>query len=207
MIIIGLTGGSGAGKGEVSRLYQSRGIPSVDTDMVYRRLTQAPSACTKELAARFGDFILGQNGELDRKRLAEIVFCGGEEQRTALADLNRITHKHILRSCRISLTHMQKRGVNACIIDAPLLFESGFDKECDVVISVIADRELRISRIMMRDFLTRAAATARINAQQNDSFYIERSDYVIHNNGSVQELSAKADSIIKKIFADKGLTM
>ena len=204
MIVIGLTGASGAGKGEVSRLFNDRGIPSIDTDEVYRRLIQSPSPCVSELVAYFGEEILDLNGGVDRKKLADIVFCGGEEQRIHLANLNRITHKHILRSCRISMNHFQERGATGCIVDAPLLFEASFEKECDYVIAVVADREPRINRIMRRDFITRAEAVARIDAQKDDSYYIERSDFVIHNDGHIDLLAGQVYAIMRQIFQAGG---
>lgn len=200
MIIIGLTGASGSGKGEVTKLFAARGVPAIDTDEVYRRLTAAPSPCVSELTARFGEEILDRNGGVDRKKLAAIVFCGGDEQRRHLADLNRITHKHILRSCRITISHLRERGVIGCVVDAPLLFEAHFEKECDFVIAVVADRETRIRRVMRRDFITRAAAEARINAQKDNSYYSERSDFTIYNDGSVEALAGQVDAVFARIF-------
>ncbi len=201
MIVIGLTGGSGAGKGEVTRiLHAEHSIPFIDTDKVYRRLTEYPSACVKELAAHFGDSILSEQGGVDRKKLASLVFGGDDNQNDNLAALNRIAHKHILRSCRITLTHMQKKGERACVVDAPLLFEAGFDKECDIIVSVIAPRELRISRIVKRDSIAAVDAQARLDAQKSDDFYIERADYVIYNTDSLTKLRQDISKLVDEIF-------
>ena len=89
------------------------------------------------------------------------------------------------------------------LVDAPLLFESGFNRECDAVISIIADKEKRIERIALRDNITREAAEKRIAAQLSDAFLIENSDYVIENSGSTEELKGRVAEIAAKILANK----
>ncbi len=188
MLTIGLTGPSGAGKGLVSSLFARYGVPSVDTDALYHRLLVPPSACLNELAECFGQIILKPDGTLDRAALSAIVFA--PENRTALEDLNRISHRHVLHKVRDILATYEREDVPAVLVDAPQLFESGFDTACDRVLAVLAPREVRLSRIMERDGLDATRAAARMDAQLPDSVFRERSDDVIINDGSADALDA-----------------
>ena len=134
-MIIGLCGGSGSGKGEVCSAFLKLGIPSIDTDLVYHELTSTMSDCLKEIRDAFGDSVIS-NGALDRRELSRIVFADGAENKRSL--LNNIAHKHILAATRNIAADLFKKGYDHVIVDAPLLFESGFDKECDLIIGVIA---------------------------------------------------------------------
>lgn len=195
MIIIGLAGGSGAGKGEVCRAFLSLNIEAVDTDKVSRSVTGKGSECLRELTENFTGAILTPYGELDRKKLAEIAFSSKEN----LLLLNSITHKHILNECAEWLSGRQRAGREAVIIDAPLLFEGGLNKSCDIVISVIADRELRLNRIIKRDGISLEAAEKRINSQKSDEFLKQNSDYIIENNGSYAQLLVEVTRVYEKI--------
>ena len=194
MLIIGLTGPSGAGKGTVASLFARYGVPSIDTDAVYHDLLVPPSACLNELTARFGEAILSDQGTLDRKALASVVFAPGHEQ--DLADLNRITHRHVLCEVRRLLAIYKAEGKSAVLVDAPQLFESGFDTECDFVLAVIASREARMSRIMARDGLDKARATARLDAAKPDGFFREYANAVICNQGAVEDMDAEVRKLL-----------
>ena len=199
MKVIGLCGGSGSGKGIVSSLFAKCGIPAIDTDKVYREITSADGPCNQALALVFGSVIISDDGSLNRKELAKIVFSG-EEADQRLENLNKIAHKFILDETRKRLETYEGEGKWAAIVDAPVLFESGFDSECDIIISVVADREIRLGRIMKRDNLDRAAAEARINSQLSDSEIISRSDFVIDNNSDLKSLEQQVERIAKSIL-------
>ena len=194
MLTIGLTGPSGAGKGTVASLFARYGVPSIDTDAVYHDLLVPPSACLNELTARFGEAILSDQGTLDRKALAAVVFAPGHEQH--LADLNRIAHRHVLCEVRRLLAIYKAEGKSAVLVDAPQLFESGFDTECDFVLAVIASREARMSRIMARDGLDKARATARLDAAKPDGFFREYANAVICNQGAVEDMDAEVRKLL-----------
>ncbi len=192
---IGLTGPSGAGKGEVSKILSKMGFYHFDCDKIYHDLLIPPSPCLDELRLSFGDSIFFENGELNRKALAEIVFSDNG-QKTKLPILNSITHKYVLEEVQRQAEELKE--YRAFTVDAPTLFESGFDGQCDVVIAVLAEKETRIERIIAREGLSREAAEARINAQPDDSFYSERSDYVIYNNGSLEALEKELKRIAEE---------
>ena len=205
MKIIGLTGGSGAGKSIVCKAFKSFGIESIDTDKIARDVAKKDyknGECLTELVKTFSSDILKEDGELDRKKLADIAFCSKENH----ADLNRITHKYILNECDNIITNMQNSGIHkAVIIDAPVLFESGFDKNCDIIISVISDLEKRIERIIKRDKITAEKAEVRIKNQKSDKFLIENSNYLIYNNSDnfdYDDIFKQVEKIYNNIFRE-----
>lgn len=199
MLIIGLCGGSGSGKGTVAQRFERYNIPSIDADLVYRELLENKGELLFELREAFGESILDERGMLDRKRLSEIVFSA-EHKDECLPMLNRITHSAVIAETERRIEILKDTGVPAVIFDAPLLFESGFDKRCDTIIAVLADTETRLNRIMARDSITREFALARISVQLPDSFLEERADHIIVNNGSLAELDAQVSAIAEKIF-------
>ena len=197
MKIIGLCGGSGSGKGVVSEFFLKLGIPSVDTDVVYHEITGRKSACVDELASCFGENIIDSNGGLNRRALSDIVFADGASEKLKL--LNQIAHRHILDKTREIIEEYSKNGASAVIIDAPLLFESGFDKECDITVAVVADRDARIDRVVRRDEISTEAAARRIDSQISDSELIKRCDYFVENNGDLSSLEDAVKMIAAKI--------
>lgn len=192
MKIIGLCGSSGSGKGYVSMLFTKYGVMPIDTDRVYREITtKKGSECLMELTTEFGSSILTEDGELYRPKLAEIVFSDKEK----LDKLNKITHKHIKKDTLALLDQYKSEGARAVIIDAPVLFESGFDKMCDFTVCVTSPTDRKIDRIMTRDQITREQALARLNSQKSDSELIALATYQIDNSG--KELTSQITSILK----------
>jgi dephospho-CoA kinase len=131
---------------------------------------------------------------LNRGALAAIVFAEGHS--ADLADLNTITHRHILAKTREMLAAYAAQGVPAVLVDAPQLFESGFDAECGFILSVLAPYELRLARIMARDGLDEARAKARLDASHTDDFFRERSDAVMINDGALDAMEAEVRRLL-----------
>ncbi len=194
MFVIGLTGPSGAGKGEVSAIFCELGCAVINADDVYHELLIPPSECLDELVANFGDGILDPSGGLCRHALSVKVF--GDENREKLLLLNRIAHKHVAEKIRSVRLELSNSGTKACVIDAPLLIEAKMTEECDIVISVLADKDIRADRICKRDGISKESAYLRINSQKDDGFYIRNSDKVIYNNGALSDLKSEVARII-----------
>ncbi len=184
--VVGITGGSGCGKSYISSLLKDRGIPVIDCDKVARSVMQEGKPCLVEVSEYFGKEIL-TGGELDRRRLAEIVFS----DKNKLKKLNGITHKYILADIYNMIE--QEKSELVCI-DGAVLIESGL--KCDKMIGILADKEVRKKRIMDRDRLSEKQAIARIEAQKPDSFYLENCDLVFYNN----EDRVDFDRILKGIM-------
>ncbi len=198
MKIVGLVGGSGVGKGTVCSVFKKYNFASIDTDAVYHKLTSTPdSACLAALKEAFGSEIITSDGVLDRRALSGIVFAEGAEEKREL--LNKIAHKYVLDEVRRQIPVFEKEGYFAVLVDAPLLFESGFDKECDIILCVIAPKNARIERIILRDGISKEAAEARISAQLSDEYLKEHSDIVIYNDKTLSELEAEIEKIVKKL--------
>ncbi len=191
MQVIGLCGGSGAGKSLAQEFFAELNIPGIDTDVLYHQLTSHPSACTEKLKAAFGTEILRPDGSLDRGALSALVFCGGEAQASRLALLNQITHEEILKECRKWLKIQAMEGKPAALINAPLLFESGFDRECDITLAILSPSDEKCRRIMARDGLEEAGALRRLTSQHDDDFLREHTDFQILNDKTPMELKKK----------------
>lgn len=192
MRIIGLTGGSGTGKGTFAALLREKGAGWVDADAVYRTLCAENREMLAALDAAFGG-VLDQNGALDRPKLASIVFADPEK----LKKLNAITLPYIRAA---SLEAMRAQGDCPFVLyDAPTLFEVGADDLCECIIGVLADTEVRVQRIMARDVLDETAARARIGAQPDADFYRARCNYIVENNGGLADLQRQADAIFEDL--------
>ena len=201
-VLVGLCGRSGSGKGYVSELFGEIGIPAIDTDAVYRELT-APaenlSPCMKELAERFGSAVVSSDGSLNRAEMRKLVF--GEDS-TALSDLNRITHRHILERTAEIAFELAMNGAVIILIDAPLLFESGFDRFCACTICVTAPEASVIRRIMRRDGISEEDAKNRLAHQKPVLELREKSDYEIVNDAEREVILERVKTISDKITAE-----
>ena len=183
--LIGITGGSGCGKSHLSSLLRSRGIPVIDCDIVSREIMAKGTPCAKEVVEFFGEEIL-ENGEINRRKLGRIVFADKEK----LKKLNEITHKYILADI---YNKMEKERSDVICADGATLIESGIN--CHLLVGILADKELRIKRICERDNLSHEDAKLRVDAQKDDSFYIENCDFVVYNNSGNIDI----DEFIKRI--------
>ena len=201
-MLVGLCGRSGSGKGYIAKMFANSGIPSIDTDRVYRDITGPSgelSPCMKDLKERFGEAVVSHDGSLNRVVMRDLVF--GPDSEEALKDLNRITHAHILERTMVEVDHLQENGADIILIDAPLLYESGFDKMCSAVVCVTAPEELLIERIMKRDNISREDAERRLRTQKNASELAERADYIIENNAEKDFLQGRVDRIIAELHS------
>lgn len=196
MKIIGITGGIGSGKSSVSRTLRDLGAAVVDADILAKNVTAGGSEAVRELVEYFGNDIIDQAGELDRKKLASIAF--GDQVK--LHALNSITHKHIVERIRETIEVLKNTGKwDFIVVDAPIPVEKGFLDLADEVWVITADRETRVKRVMDRSALTSEAITDRINAQMREEEYLRIADEVINNNGTMEEL----EQTVVKLFLQK----
>lgn len=192
-MVIGLTGTTGSGKSTVCKELKDLGFKIIDCD----KLTKSgiyEGECLKKLVNFFGKGIIDEKGELIRKNLAALAF----ENKENTQKLNEITHPYVTAKIKSEIEKYKEAGAKFIILDAPTLFEAEADKLCCKIISVVSDKETRLKRIMSRDGIDENLASLRIKAQKEDSFYIERSDYIIKNDGDVESLFES----VQKIAAD-----
>lgn len=187
MRIIGITGPSGAGKTRLTEYLSALGLPIINADGVYHSMLKPPSACLDAIREHFGGGVFTPEGALDRTALAHAVFGDAEKLNT----LNRAVLGIVLAEIRRKISALEESGERTVIVDAPTLIESGFNAECETVISVLCPAERRIRRIALRDGITPEAAAERVRAQKDDAFYTAHSDRVIFNGGSENEFDEK----------------
>ena len=193
MTVIGVTGPSGAGKSLFCSYLEELGCLHLDCDKIYHALVDSPSDCTRALEAEFGASVIKSDGSLDRIALGAIVFAPGAEK--LRARLNEITHAFVLTEVRGAIKRTDK---SCAVIDAPLLFEADFDKECDFTVALLASPELRLSRLTLRDNRTAEALKARMNAAPRDEFYSSRATVTVINDGDADKLLSAAQDIFNK---------
>lgn len=184
-VIIGLTGPTGAGKGEVCTLLaHNDAIAVLDCDLVARWVVEKGEPCLQELVREFSDSILQPDGSLNRRTLGSIVFS--DEQR--LQRLNEIIFPYIRERIDREIEILQQTGKREIILDAPTLFESGADRRCDRIVAVTASDAVRRKRIMCRDGITAEQAQNRMDSQFPNEYYEQRAGYVIRNDGDRDSL-------------------
>jgi dephospho-CoA kinase len=191
MIVIGVTGGSGAGKSTVANAFGALGGHVIDADKVYHNLLEESAELRKEILQRFPD-AGSAGGGIDRKSLSEIVFS----DENALSELNAITHKYVIHEIEEIIGDCYRRNVPFVVIDAIALFESGTDGICDITVCVVASIEERVKRITRRDNIPEVTAIKRISAQPGSDFYLNKCDFTIVNDGS----DMKPEDEVKRIY-------
>ncbi|AEV69210.1 dephospho-CoA kinase [Acetivibrio clariflavus] len=187
MRIIGVTGGIGSGKSTVSKILASFGAQVIDADVLARQIVQKGQKALEEIVNYFGEAVLDSEGNLDRKKLSGIVF----KDKKKLEALNRITHNYIAEKIIEEIKKIKED--ETVVVDAPIPIEHGFTDVVDEIWTVIADKEVRIKRVMERSGLTYNEVEDRINSQLSDEFYLSISDRVIVNNGSIEELRLQVE--------------
>ncbi len=195
MIIVGICGRSGSGKSTVGKIIKNKYPAYIDCDNVSREITKKNSPCLLELVDYFGNEILFSDGNLNRAKLASIAF-GNEEK---LAVLNRITHKYITEDIETRILNYKNDFERFVFLDAPTLFESGIHKRCDFILSVIADDTVLLERIKKRDKKSDEDAKKRLSSQYSNDFLIRNSDFVIENNGTLEQLEEKTENFLKTL--------
>lgn len=175
MKIIGITGPTGAGKTTALKALRDLGAAVADADQVYHTLLENNEEMKRKLTGAFGENILDERGKIDRRRLSQAVYPD------RLEELNAITHPYVVERMGELLAQAQGSGKPAFAMDAVALFESGLACWCDETVAVLAPRELRLQRIMVRDNIDEGYARRRVENQKPEEFYRERCSCVLEN--------------------------
>ena len=196
-MIIGITGSSGAGKSTVCEILEAYyKVTIINADKVARKLSKRGTNYVIDIISKFGKSIVDENGELKRRKLAEIIYNAPKKRE----ELNKCTFKYIKKEIE---RQIKKAQTDTIIIDAPLLFESELNKICDKVIGVISNRELQIERIVARDDIDYEDAEKRLNAQQTNEFYMNKCDAIIENNNNLKSIKENVEKIAKTYGIEK----
>lgn len=189
-VTVGLTGPSGAGKSMASAVAAEKGFFVIDCDKTARKAVEPGTPGLSALVSAFGKGILDAGGFLNRKELASAAFSSAEKTEM----LNKTLLPHIAALIEPELCR------EYVLLDAPTLYESGLDKKCDVTVAVLADVSERTERIIRRDGLTLNEARLRISAGKPDSFYLERADKILYNNGDFKSFLSDAEELFEIIM-------
>lgn len=198
MKLIGLTGGIGSGKSTVAKICRERGWKVVDADGIARDVVKPGRPALAELAAAFGEDILLADGSLNRKELATRAFV--DKEHTEL--LNSITHPRIQAETQRRFAEAREEGYDFVVYDMPLLVDNGLDKDMDYVIVVDVAVEERVRRLAASRGLEEEDARRRIAAQVTDEVRLAAATHVIDNNGTLEQLRARAVEVMNRIEAD-----
>jgi dephospho-CoA kinase len=188
--VVGLTGGIGAGKSTVARLLASHGAVIVDSDALAREVVAPGTPGLAEIVETFGDGVLQADGSLDRPGLGKIVFNDAD----ALRQLEQITHPRIQAESARLIAEAEASGAPVVIHDIPLMVESEAQATFETVIVVEAPDELRLDRLEQRG-LPRDQAIERMKAQATNEQRRAAATYLIINDGSEADLSARVDEV------------
>ena len=195
MKVIGLTGGIGTGKSTVSAYLKQKNIPVVDADQIAREITAPGSPVLDDIRALLGDDVFFEDGTMDRQKVASIIFSNQE----ILSAYEALTTAEAVRRCISELDEYRQQGIyDMAVLDAPLLFECGLESQTDEDWVVDADLEVRISRVMARDGISRQAIMDRIHRQMSSEKKREMADFVIDNSGSLDELHVQIDQLLER---------
>lgn len=200
-MIIGITGSSGSGKSTVCKIIEDNyNAKIIKADEIAKSLSVKGTLYYKDIINEFGKEILLENGEINRKKLAEIIYNNNAKREK----LNKLTFKYVCEEIERQINqNLSKNTIEETdsekliIIDAPLLLEANLDSICDTTIAVISkNKQAQIERILNRDNIDKDVAIARINAQKTNEFYVENCKYAIVNDGDMVDLEKQVKEIL-----------
>ena len=189
-MVIGITGSSGAGKSTICEVLEIKyNVKVINADKIAKKLSKKGTNYINDIVAKFGTDILDKEGELKRRKLAEIIY-NNEAKRQ---ELNDCTFKYIKEEIKKEIKNDKK----VYVIDAPLLFECELNEICDKIIGVISRKELQLDRIVARDNIDYESAEKRLRAQEDNKFYIRNCDRIIENNNDLAYIEQEIEKLAK----------
>ncbi|MGE6539538.1 dephospho-CoA kinase [Bacillus luti] len=193
-VVIGLTGGIASGKSTVSEMFRELSIPVIDADVIAREVVEQGKPAYNKIVEAFGTEVLQQDGELDRPKLGSIVFYNEENR----LQLNKIVHPAVREEMNAQKEMYIKKGVQAVVLDIPLLFEGKLTSLVDRVLVVAVTPNTQLDRLMKRNNFSEEEATARIQSQMPLEEKVKNADEVINNDGTIMGTKTQLQVILKK---------
>lgn len=189
---MGITGSSGSGKSLAREFFCEHGWFGIDADAFAKEVVGSSEIAKKQLGQAFGADVIKADGSIDNALLAGRSFASKE----GAVALDKITHPLILKEVTKKIAALEADRVDRCVLDAPLLFESGADRLCSKTLCVIADRQTLIRRILERDGITKERAVSRLDAQREPEYYSNRADYTVYNNCDIESFFEQLERIL-----------
>lgn len=193
MVLVGVTGGLAAGKSTVASLLAKRGAVVIDADDLARAAVEPGTPGYERVVEAFGRGILADDGRIDRKALADLVFADESSRRA----LESIVHPEVFRLLEEELDR-RRDSDDVVVFDAPLIVETGFDAACDVVVVVAGSAETQVRRAVARG-MPEEEARARIAAQASPEERRARADVAIENDGDRADLERQVDALWQRL--------
>ena len=194
MLVIGLTGGIATGKSTVSNYLLSLGLAVIDADIISREVVEPGGKGLLQLVQSFGSHLLQSNGQLDRAKLADLLF----HDETIRRQVNDILHPLIYEAIFEQVADYRLKGEQAVFLDIPLLFESGELEYFDEIWLVYVPETVQLNRLMQRDHLSKEYGQARLASQLAIESKKSLADVIIDNTGSIQETYKQVETILKQ---------
>jgi len=194
MLKIAITGGVGTGKSTVARMFAELGAEVLDADQIAREAVAVGAPAWAELRRLYGPEYFHENGELNRSKLAQLVFADPEARRR----LDGLIHPLVAQKLQARYADLERRGVELVIVEVPLLFETGVEAAFDRVIVVAAPEALQIRRLRGRDRRGKDEIQGILKAQWPLADKVARADYVVDNRGRRRSTARQ----VKNIWAD-----
>ena len=197
MIVAGLTGGIATGKSTVSEAFEAAGAIVIDADEIAREVVQKGKPAWQSIVDSFGQQILQPDKEIDRARLADIIFRHEEQKR----NLNSIVHPYVIDETARRLEKLKKRRPDAIVIlDVPLLFEAGMLKGLEEVIVVYTPEHIQLQRLMDKDHISADEAISRIRSQMPIEEKKNWATIVIDNSHSRESTHRQAMEVFRRLL-------
>ncbi len=193
-LVIGLTGSIGTGKSTVSKMFKELNIAVIDADLIAKEVVEVNKPAYLEIVKEFGEKVLYENKELNRKALGNIVFNDEKSRKK----LNSIVHPAIRQEMLKQKEALMKQKPKAIVMDIPLIYESGLENYVDKILVVYVTEETQLKRLMERDESTKEEALSRMNSQISIEEKAKRADAIINNNGTVNESYAQLLNVLAK---------
>jgi dephospho-CoA kinase len=200
LLIVGLVGRAGSGKSSVARALAARGARVLDADRLGHEVTDRDPDVRAALLAEYGPAVYLDDGSLNRRLVAAIVFSSPD----ALASLNRLVHPRILQRLRSQLAALAGEGFRGpVIVDAALMLDWAFERECDAVLAVIAPEADQVARLVAARHWSEEETRRRLATQRPNAGFAAAADEVIDNHGTEAELVAAAGAALERLLAAK----
>lgn len=196
MLKLGLTGGIASGKSTISAYLRQAGLPIFDADQAARDAVAKGSEGLRQVVEAFGAEYLTEAGELDRAKIASLIFA----DKTQLKKLEAILHKIVLAEAQAFLAQQENQGAKAAVLDVPLLIETGWHEFVDEVWLVSVSKEEQVQRAMKRSGMTREEVEARIKMQMPLEEKRRYAKVVLDNSGTLEATYAAIEKELQKIL-------